>query len=265
MVVDGVEDELIHHLTSLKCFQTDTMLYLLLRSNPFIQSTRMYPTVADTRYKMESSTSVSTSTSTRHQHRCKHPTAYLIITNISKSRNVKNLLQIAASFGAPKIFVVGQKSFDFDPSSETTDVPLLLQRHIASGRMEIVRFDKLKECVDYIHGLPCCEEIQEGMNGTQQQQQQQQTQQPIHVPVIGVEIDSSAKNLETEPFFTSAAIMMGNEGSGMTSKQMSLCDGFVRISQFGGGTASLNVSVAAGLVLHRYFHWGRGDAVKRCS
>ncbi|EED88107.1 predicted protein, partial [Thalassiosira pseudonana CCMP1335] len=156
------------------------------------------------------------------------PTAYLIITNISKSRNVKNLLQIAASFGAPKIFVVGQKSFDFDPSSETTDVPLLLQRHIASGRMEIVRFDKLKE-------------------------------------FIGVEIDSSAKNLETEPFFTSAAIMMGNEGSGMSSKQMSLCDGFVRISQFGGGTASLNVSVAAGLVLHRYFHWGRGDAVKRCS
>jgi len=49
----------------------------------------------------------------------------------------------------------------------------------------------------------------------------------------------------------------------MTAKQMSFCDGFVRISQYGGGTASLNVSVAASLVLHRFFHWGvRGDLVR---
>jgi tRNA G18 (ribose-2'-O)-methylase SpoU len=51
--------------------------------------------------------------------------------------------------------------------------------------------------------------------------------------------------------------MMGNEGSGMTTKQMSHCDGFIRISQYGGGMASLNVSVAAGIVLHRYFQWTR--------
>ena len=36
---------------------------------------------------------------------------------------------------------------------------------------------------------------------------------------------------------------------------MKLCDGFVKIAQFGGGTASLNVAVAAGIVLHRFYEW----------
>ena len=94
------------------------------------------------------------------------------------------------------------------------------------------------------------------------------------IPIIGVEIDNSSINLEEEPFsaFLSSssssscaapaiAFMMGNEGSGMSPRQMSICDGFIRISQYGGGTASLNVSVAASLVLHRFHHWRRGDEV----
>ena len=81
------------------------------------------------------------------------------------------------------------------------------------------------------------------------------------IPIVGVEIDPSSVNLEGEPFTTSVAFMMGNEGSGMTAKQMSVCDKFIRISQYGGGTASLNVSVAAGLVMHRFYHWSRGDVV----
>ena len=42
--------------------------------------------------------------------------------------------------------------------------------------------------------------------------------------------------------------MLGNEGEGMTSRQMGLCDSFVYIPQHGVGTASLNVgsSVPAG-------------------
>ncbi|KAL7465610.1 hypothetical protein ACHAXS_005923 [Conticribra weissflogii] len=164
------------------------------------------------------------------------PTPYLIITNISKRRNIQSLLQIAISFGCPKIFVVGQKAFDFDPDG--ADIPAVIKDVIRSGRVEIVRFDTLEGCV-----------------GNKQKQT---------IQILGVEIDNNSKNLESEPFATSVAFMMGNEGSGMTSKQMSFCDGFVRISQYGGGTASLNVSVAASIVLHRFFHWGvRGDLVRR--
>lgn len=45
----------------------------------------------------------------------------------------------------------------------------------------------------------------------------------------------------------------------MSERQKSFCDSFVYISQYGGGTASLNVTVATSIVLHRYAAW-RMDA-----
>jgi len=163
---------------------------------------------------------------------------------------------------------VGQKKFEFDPDAEGTDLPSILQNAVRNGRMTIVKFDKLEDCVDHIKSIPCCDDVATaegnctaeniGANNTAQT-----TKRPT-IPIIGVEIDNSSKNLEEEPFTSSVAFMMGNEGSGMSSKQTAACDGFIRISQYGGGTASLNVSVAAGLVLHRFFHWSRGDGVKQC-
>eukprot|EP00581_Thalassiosira_minuscula_P008737 CAMPEP_0183707000 /NCGR_PEP_ID=MMETSP0737-20130205/3704_1 /TAXON_ID=385413 /ORGANISM="Thalassiosira miniscula, Strain CCMP1093" /LENGTH=254 /DNA_ID=CAMNT_0025934567 /DNA_START=198 /DNA_END=962 /DNA_ORIENTATION=+ len=224
----------------------------------------------------------------RHQSSCNKPTPYLIITNISKRQNVKNLLQLAAAYGCHTIFVVGQRAFEFDilpgdnddgGKGKKTDIPTMIQQHMRNGRMKIVKFDKLEECVDYIKSLPYdgddYDAADDGasspadndvdgdatMNAQTTATMKQQKRKTI--PIIGVEIDNSAKNLEDEPFHSSVAFMMGNEGSGMSSKQMAACDGFIRISQYGGGTASLNVSVAAGLVLHRYFHWSRGDGVVR--
>ena len=179
------------------------------------------------------------------------PIPYLIITNISKRQNIRNLLQLAAAYGCSTIFVVGQRAFQFDVNdiessvdghggdeSRSSDIPPMLQNGIRNGKMNIVKFDKLEECVEHIKSIPC-------------------NDSKTTIPILGVEIDNTSINLEQEPFTTSTAFMMGNEGSGMTKKQMSVCDGFIRISQYGGGTASLNVSVAAGLVLHRFHHWSR--------
>eukprot|EP00571_Detonula_confervacea_P011949 CAMPEP_0172303992 /NCGR_PEP_ID=MMETSP1058-20130122/5459_1 /TAXON_ID=83371 /ORGANISM="Detonula confervacea, Strain CCMP 353" /LENGTH=191 /DNA_ID=CAMNT_0013015037 /DNA_START=46 /DNA_END=618 /DNA_ORIENTATION=- len=179
-------------------------------------------------------------------HRCKHPTPYLILTNISKRQNIKKLLQLAAAYGCPTIFVVGQKKFEFDPDAEGTEIPATIQNGLRNGKMKIVHFDKLHACVEHIKSISCCVEKVDANNIQAEK---------TTIPIIGVEIDNSSLNLEGEPFTSSVAFMMGNEGSGMTDKQMSVCDGFIRISQYGGGTASLNVSVAAGLVLHRFFHW----------
>ena len=148
--------------------------------------------------------------------------------------------------------------------------------------MRIIKFDKLEECVEHIKSIPCCASgdcddipitttknndsaaLEKDGNANNNDNAQEQKSKPTTIPIIGVEIDNSSINLEEEPFgTTSVAFMMGNEGSGMTTKQMSVCDGFIRISQYGGGTASLNVSVAAGLVLHRFFHWSRGDVVAK--
>lgn len=45
------------------------------------------------------------------------------------------------------------------------------------------------------------------------------------------------------------------QGTGLSEHQANLCDGFVYIQQYGAGTASLNVSVAAAIVLHHYALW----------
>jgi tRNA C32,U32 (ribose-2'-O)-methylase TrmJ len=47
------------------------------------------------------------------------------------------------------------------------------------------------------------------------------------------------------------ALVMGNEGDGLSQAQMDACRHFVRIPQYGSGTASLNVAVAASVVLHQ--------------
>jgi tRNA G18 (ribose-2'-O)-methylase SpoU len=41
----------------------------------------------------------------------------------------------------------------------------------------------------------------------------------------------------------------------MSEKQKSVCDGYIYIPQYGAGTASLNVNVATGIILHKYAHW----------
>lgn len=46
-----------------------------------------------------------------------------------------------------------------------------------------------------------------------------------------------------------------SQGQGLSEKQMRLCDGFVYIPQHGPGTASLNVTVAASIVLHHFAVW----------
>ena len=45
------------------------------------------------------------------------------------------------------------------------------------------------------------------------------------------------------------------QGTGLSSKQMALCDSFVYIQQYGQGTASLNVTVATSIVLHHFAVW----------
>lgn len=45
------------------------------------------------------------------------------------------------------------------------------------------------------------------------------------------------------------------QGSGLSEAQIKLCDKFVYIPQHGEGTASLNVTVAASIVLHHFAIW----------
>jgi tRNA G18 (ribose-2'-O)-methylase SpoU len=194
------------------------------------------------------------STKNQHEHYCSNPAAYIILTNVQKRQNIKNILLSSAAFGVSIVFVVGQKKFNFDANSSSTDIPQALMDCIKRGKMQIVRLDSLEECVKRIKSMYCCEEMKNQMTS-----QYLNDSGNLHehsnnsIPIIGIEIDPLSISLEQQPFRTSAAFMMGNEGQGMTSKQMTICDSFVRIEQYGGGTASLNVSVSVAVVLQRFF------------
>ena len=174
------------------------------------------------------------------------PQSFLIITNISKRANVRSLLQVGVAFGCVKILIVGQKSFNFTTTSEdddatvSTDIPKHLIPVFASGLVTIERFDKWHNCLSYL--------------------------QEHAIILVGVEIHVDAKTIQeicnhltvssannSNNVRNNVAFLMGNEGTGLQEKQMNSCDMFCRIPQYGGGTASLNVYVAASIVLY-YFH-----------
>ncbi|CAM9938820.1 unnamed protein product [Discosporangium mesarthrocarpum] len=142
---------------------------------------------------------------------------YIIIANISKRPNIRSMIASASAFGAD-VLVVKQPKFSLD-----THVP----PNVPSS-VNIRRFDTLRDCCDFVHSR----------GGA----------------VIGVEIVDGAKNLDEDPFPFSGtcAVMMGNEGTGMSLQQKEQCDDFCYMSQHGGGTASLNVAVAAAIALHRF-------------
>lgn len=72
--------------------------------------------------------------------------------------------------------------------------------------------------------------------------------------IIGIEITPNARPVDEHPFESSAAFIVGNEGEGLIDRQRQYCDRFVYIPQF-GSAVSLNVNLAAGIVLHRYACW----------
>ncbi|CAH0482806.1 unnamed protein product [Peronospora belbahrii] len=84
--------------------------------------------------------------------------------------------------------------------------------------------------------------------------------QERNIRIYGVEIMQNAKSITDRPFHGDAAFIMGNEGSGMNSTQMAICDEFVYIPQYGGGTASLNVTVAASIILQSFALWAKSPA-----
>lgn len=62
----------------------------------------------------------------------------------------------------------------------------------------------------------------------------------------------SSRNIWNSPFAKSTAFILGNEGTGLSISEKEICDYFVYIPQYRSNTESLNVSVAAGIILSHY-------------
>ena len=78
-----------------------------------------------------------------------------------------------------------------------------------------------------------------------------------------MEIVEGAERVQEKRFRGNTAFMVGNEGYGLTEKQMLFCDRFVYIPQYGRGTASLNVVIASSIVLHEFAVWAQFEEAPR--
>jgi tRNA G18 (ribose-2'-O)-methylase SpoU len=157
------------------------------------------------------------------------PFTHLIIHNISKRNNVRSLLLTAAAFGCKTVFLVGQPKFNVDPNGP--DIPLQVKECIATGGLTILRMKKWRELAVYL--------------------------KENNIRLIGVEIHKDSKTIDAYLDHVETAYLLGNEGQGLGETQIKACNGFVRIPQYGNGTASLNVYVAASIILQRVYEHKR--------
>lgn len=143
--------------------------------------------------------------------------SYVIVHNIAKRHNVGTLARSCTAFGVSQLILVGRRDFNTFGSHGSTS-------HLSSRH-----FYSLSDAKSFLKGRDC--------------------------DICGVEITDDAVPVNGHPFKRSTAFLLGNEGTGLSAKECEICDFFVYIPQYGCGTASLNVTVAASIVLHHFGVW----------
>lgn len=166
--------------------------------------------------------------------------SYVVVHNIAKRHNVGTLARSATAFGVSELILVGRRDFNCFGS------------HGSSSHLRFRHFHSLHDARNFLKDKGC--------------------------DICGVEITNDALPVNHHPFKKSTAFLLGNEvvtslslfhqfqfppllfnvfliylqGQGLSPKEIQICDFFVYIPQYGAGTASLNVTVAASIVLHHF-------------
>lgn len=141
--------------------------------------------------------------------------SYLILFNIAKESNFGFLIRTANAFGA-NVIVVGNPKFSRGGASGGTRYT------------KCTKFYTLDEALDFVRQRNC--------------------------EVIGIEIGDEAVSMWDADYRGSVAFMVGNEGTGLTERQIAACDRLVYVPQY-GEAVSCNVNVAGGVVLSHFAHW----------
>jgi tRNA C32,U32 (ribose-2'-O)-methylase TrmJ len=148
------------------------------------------------------------------------PRFYVIVSHLSKKANIGTLLRCASAFGVREVLVAGNRRQLQTFGAQGT------QRHVC-----LRYFESLETAAAYARARGCS--------------------------ICGVEIKPESRPLTSRPFSGPTAFVMGNEGEGLHGKQVAICDWFCHIPQYGCGTASLNVAVAAGIVFQHFASWAQ--------
>ncbi|XP_057533332.1 uncharacterized protein LOC130811163 [Amaranthus tricolor] len=142
---------------------------------------------------------------------------FVMVHNIAKRHNVGTMVRSASAFGVTEFILVGRRDFNS------------FGNHGSISHIRFRHFHSLIDARKYLKEKDC--------------------------DICGVEITSNAMPVNQHPFSRSTAFLLGNEGTGLSAKECEICDFFVYIPQYGSGTASLNVTIAASIVLHHFGVW----------
>ncbi|XP_042414013.1 uncharacterized tRNA/rRNA methyltransferase YsgA-like isoform X1 [Zingiber officinale] len=142
----------------------------------------------------------------------------VVVHNVAKRHNIGTMARSATAFGVSEIVLVGRRDFNAFGS------------HGSTSHLRFRHFHSLSHARLYLKEERKCD-------------------------ICGVEITDGAFAITQHPFRKSTAFLLGNEGTGLSAKECEICDFFVYIPQYGCGTASLNVTVAASIVLHHFAVW----------
>eukprot|EP00761_Pharyngomonas_kirbyi_P005600 gb/GECH01005605.1/.p1 GENE.gb/GECH01005605.1/~~gb/GECH01005605.1/.p1 ORF type:complete len:252 (+),score=68.42 gb/GECH01005605.1/:1-756(+) len=154
------------------------------------------------------------------------PECYVMIHHISKRKNIGRLVRSCVAFNVKQILLVGGGS---QKKTKFHNKFALFGNKGSSDHMNFKYFGNVSEAVHWL--------------------------KERNIAIVGVEIGESAQPIQNHPFTGSTCFILGNEGTGMTSKEIEICDYFVYIPQYGKGTASLNVTVAGSIILHHFAVW----------
>ncbi|HMW72152.1 MAG TPA: TrmH family RNA methyltransferase [Cellvibrionaceae bacterium] len=137
----------------------------------------------------------------------------LLLFNIQKAGNFGKLIRTANALGVAQVCIVGRRDFATHGHHHTK---------IAT---EFSHFYKPKDALEHYR--------KQGFD------------------LVAVEIGAQAVNINRHQFVRDTVFVMGNETTGVSPELLALCNYAVYIPQYGAG-ASLNVNVAAGIVLNAF-------------
>jgi len=194
------------------------------------------------------------------------PHRYLVICNISKAANIKALIAAAAAHRFVPILVASDHLSEAECS--------MLKPSRAGGIPADGHEDAKEGEVEGKHDRSGCKSSSSSTSSTSSSSAQVMEDVEVYrvatmdalvafltthaVPLVGIEILDDAKSVSADDAFTSTklALMPGNEGTGLAAAHKARCSRFCYIPHYGvGGTGSLNVSIAATIVLAKFCEW----------
>lgn len=142
----------------------------------------------------------------------------LVIENIADPHNAAAMIRSCDAFGIQEVYFIFEKTESYDPKEIGK-----YSSSYANKWLTYHQFDSTKECLDHLK--------QQGYT------------------VVGTILDNQAQSFyETDFTDEKLAIMVGNEGEGLSDLAAQMCDKKVYLPMQ-GFTESFNVSVAAALFI----------------